>query len=210
MSILSLPSEMLVEIATYLDTTRNLANFKMTCSRIYNAVESEKVDRKRLPQLKIQCISFSENGHSQIEVDYSYENEVDCLSKKRDWDYSDPSSPRLQILIQHWSLEDSCEMDFAGHCILEIPLLESLLEINYGNEIQCQLNNGGSLKLANPGKFKEALPLVQDFFRKVCIEFPVVSCNFIFTTLQTWCTTLRPVPPTVNALIKQQGLYFFD
>ena len=75
MSILSLPSEMLVEIATHLGTTGNLANFKLTCARIYNAIESEKVNRKKLPHLKVQEIKFSVFGTSTISVDYRQKHE---------------------------------------------------------------------------------------------------------------------------------------
>ena len=59
LSFFSLPPEVLIKIATHLDTTRNLANFKMTCKGIHNVIESvQKVVRTSLPHLKIQEIQF--------------------------------------------------------------------------------------------------------------------------------------------------------
>ena len=161
MSILSLPSEMLVQIATYLGTTGNLANFKMTCARIYDAVESAKVDRKRLPHLKIQEIRFYDLETQKIGVRYQQKNE-DAFKKMHDWDYTNPSSKKLHILIQHWILEDNCKITFFSYCILAIPLLKSLSEINYGNAIQCEIRGNSS----NPSEVQEALPFIHEFLKK--------------------------------------------
>ena len=76
------PSEMLVEIATYLGSTRNLVNFKLTCRRIYNAIESEKVDRKSLPQVKIRNIEFLPMGIQKIRVQYEQKNNGDGLKRR--------------------------------------------------------------------------------------------------------------------------------
>ena len=159
--ILCLPPEMLVEIATYLGTTRNLSSFKTTCSRIYNAIESaEKVDRKRLPHLKIQRISFDYAGASEVKVRY---RKKDSSSRRRFWDYSNPLSTKLRILIQHWILEDNCQIKFCDDSILNIPLLISLSKINYGNAIECEL----FCVCSNPGRHQEALPFILQFLKKV-------------------------------------------
>ena len=166
MPVLDLPSEVIVEIATYLGTTRNLANFKMTCTRIYSAIESEKVDRKRLPHLKIREVQFSEirddDNPSQIRVGYRKKNEdsQNCHT----WDYSDPLSPKFHILIRHSILEDNCKVVFWDGSILEIPLLESLSEINYGNAIECQIG-GGRYLVADPSKAQQALPFIHEFLK---------------------------------------------
>ena len=165
MLILSLPAEMLMEIATYLGTTRNLANFKMTCTRIYNVVESEKADRKRLPHLKIREIQFRKSKPSKIGVTYSQKHENS--DKYRGWDHSDPLSTKLDILTRHWILEDDCTIVFlGGACIREISLLEPLLEINYGNAIECELNDSYR-GFPNPDKYQEALPFIHEFLKKV-------------------------------------------
>ena len=157
MSILSLPSEIDVKIATHLDTTRNLANFKMSCAGIYNAIESEKVDRKRLPHLKIEEIEFSDCGASQIVVSYRRKHESTFSDKKHLWD---PLSTKLRTLIQHWILEDDCHVIFGGYAILNIQLLKSLLEIGYGEAVQCQLQQDRCRQLADRAKIQEALPCI--------------------------------------------------
>ena len=170
MSIADLPSEMLVEIATYLGTTRNLANFKMTCRRIYNAIESKNVNRKRLPHLKFQEIEFSDYWPSKIEVRYGQQprrrhgKRPNKLSfGRRCWNHSDPLSTKLHILIQHWILEDNCRIKFSDGNIFEIPLLNSLLEIRYGNSVQCEIRGCPS----NSENFQEALPFIHKFLKKV-------------------------------------------
>ena len=163
MSILSLPSEILVEIATHLGTIRNLANFKMTCTGIYSAIESDKVDRKRLPHEKIKGVIFSESrpddgNPSATSIRYQNPNRI------RYWDYSDPLATKLSLLLsQYLILEDDCEVQFWMSCVVPIPLLKSLSEINYGNAIKCDFFGGPS----NPAEYQEALPFIQKFLEKV-------------------------------------------
>ena len=198
MSILSLPSEMLVEIATYLGTTGNLANFKMTSRRIYNAIESTKVNRKRLPHLKIEGICFDYCNKSEIEVLYGQKNENEDRFKKRHWNYSDPLSPKLPILIRHWILEDNCQIMFFGRDnILPIPLLKSLLEINYGNAIQWVFLGDPS----KPSKVQESLPFIHEVLKKVGC-FP--KCFSYFTTLTTALPLIEP-PGVLLVVVSIRG-----
>ena len=49
--------------------------------------------------------------------------------------------------------------------MLEIPLLKSLSEINYGNAIQCVLWKFNS----DPPEYQEALPFIREFLKKVTV-----------------------------------------
>ena len=171
-SVLDLPSEMLVEIATYLDTTRNLVNFKLTCTRIYNAIESEKVDRKRLPHFKISKLWLCEERVSQIDVRYWQKNDETAVCKRHIWDPLNQLSTQLHILIQHWRLEDN--IVFWDASIFSIPLLKCLLEISYGNSLECQLGVN-HIKLSKPSKLEEGLPFVLEFLKKVVGLFNAIS-----------------------------------
>ena len=179
-SMLSLPQEIHVKIATYLDTTRNLANFKMSCSRIYNAIESEeKVDRKRLPHLKVRRIRFTiEPRYSQIIVSYRQSHDNGYMSRNwRDWG---SLSTKLHVLIQHWIFGDHCQIEFWDHSILNCRLLKSLLKINYGNAIQCEIVRAPS----DPAKFQEALPFIHEFLKKISCCF--LKC-FSSTSQKLYC-----------------------
>ena len=167
MSISDLPPEILLEIATRLGTTKNLANFKMTCIRIYNAIESEKkFHRKRLPHLKIEAIKFHYKKAGEIRVLYRKKHEELFSYKAKAWKYSTPFSIKLHILTKHWILEDDCLVKFWGDSILDIELLKCLLEIEYGNGIRCYFNHSYSDNL-NTAKVLEARPFIRELLQKV-------------------------------------------
>ena len=192
MSILNFPSEIFVEIATYLGTIRNLANFKMTCSQIYNAIESEKVDRKRLPHLKIRHILFGYIiGAPDMKINYKQKREAS--PEKRCWNHSDPFGTKLRILMQHWILEDDCQITLYGPAILSIPLLKSLSEISYGNVIQCEFFDGSS----DPGKFQEASPFIHEFLKKVFLILHYKTYNHF----KFFNTVFLLIEPPVGAII---------
>ena len=134
--ILDLPPEIHVEIATYLGTIKNLANFKMSCSRIYNSIESEKVDRKRLPHLKIESIEFGTFETQTIELFYRQKNgggtQEEALLVS-----SDPLSIKLHILIQHWILKDNCKISLE-FSTLKTRLIESLWKSTMGMQFSAK------------------------------------------------------------------------
>ena len=184
-SILDVPPEMLVEIATRLGTTKNLANFKMTCTRIYNIVESaEKVKRERLPHLKISEIDFVYEKAGLITVGYRQKHERISSYKAREWKYSIRPSTKLTILTRHWILEADCELVFGGNSILDIELLKSLLEFNFGNEIQCGFRGGFWGSLSAP-KVPEALPFIRKLLEKVGCWNDLFCCWKLFLPHET-------------------------
>ena len=172
MSVLDLPLDMLVEVATYLGTTESLANFTMTCSRIYRAFKFEKIDRKRLPHFKIRRIWFDRFDYPflHISVNYDYlQSHGDCEKRKsHSWDFSDPTGIKLYNLTRHWLLEDTEVILFYHDTAINVQLLECLSEMTYANPIRrCYLDRISLNSNELCSIETKVLPLVQKFLKKV-------------------------------------------
>ena len=217
-NILNLPIEVLVKIAGYLESPKNLLDFKQTCQLFNHAIDSPRTDPRLLPQTQLACLNLSYFHETKtVNAKFTLPEKQQEQENSRNREFSKLSNSETKGQLFYFLRRLKIAKEGGKIRInLDVPLALSFLRIlikvganfQHLNELTICNNNisNESTELSSASRRRKGCQLLKSFLQKVgkLQEFVMHT-----STYSENISSIRPDVFTFHATVRNNLYRYF-